>query len=203
MLHTARSRVATAGAVLLVAIVAFVASSGSRSTATLVLPPAGQVAAGAVGDVPVFVTHATDGTVYVLDARSPHDVFPKVLAWCRPAAVFEDLWHGSIFDAAGRWIGGPAPTDMTTYPILQRTSTQVRVGQPASAPARSVEASDVQEPAGIRCDARTALYGPGHPADPDVLDDLVVHDDLDRFTDVLWFPTPARVVGDAPRAPDT
>lgn len=51
--------------------------------------------------------------------------------------------------------------------------------------------------------ARTALYGPDHPADPGVLDDLVVHDDLDRFSDGLWFPTPARILGDALGAPDT
>lgn len=117
MLQTTRDRVAVASALVLVIIVALVVSPSSGST-TLTLPPPGQVSADAVGDLPVFVVHATDGDVYVLNARSPHDVFPKMLAWSRPAAVFEDLWHGSIFDPAGRWIEGPAPTDMASYPIL-------------------------------------------------------------------------------------
>lgn len=189
------------GVVLVVVAAVLVLTLGDDGT-TLSVPPAGQVRADAIGDVPVFVVHAPDGQVHVLDARSTHDVFPKVLAWCRPAMLFEDLWHGSVFDAAGRWLGGPAATDMASYEVINRSAGIVRVGARQPPTGRTTTAADIQEPASFRCDVRTALYGANHHAVPGVVDDLVVHDDLGRFPDELWFPTPARVRGQSPAYPD-
>lgn len=197
---TTSGRVTVAGVVLAVVAAVLVLNLGDDGT-TLAVPPVGEVQADAIGDVPVFVVHAPDGQVHVLDARSSHDVFPKVLAWCRPAMLFEDLWHGSAFDPAGRWLGGPAPTDMAAYEVIGTSAGIVRVGARKPATGRTTTAPGLQEPAAFRCDARTALYGQDHHAVPGVMDDLVVHDDLGRFPDELWFPTPARVRGQAPAYP--
>lgn len=200
MSETTRRSVGVVGALLLVVVVALLLGSRDGGI-TLALPDQGQVSAAAVEDVPVFVVHGADGDVSVLDARSPHDVFPKVLAWCGPAGVFEDLWHGSLFDSAGRWIGGPAPTDMASFEVLDRSAGQIRVGARQPAAGRTVDSLDRGEPAGPRCAFRTALSGTDQPIHPGILDDLIVHDDVDRFPVQLWFPTPARVLGDVPGRP--
>jgi hypothetical protein len=166
---------------------------------TLPVPEPGEVAAGFVEDQPVFVVHDPDGTVRVLDAVSPHTSFPKVLAWCKTAGAFEDLWHGSIFLPDGSWLGGPAPTGMAAYAIVSRDGGRVTVGARQAAPPRSQRPDEFAEP-GPRCDGRTALYGPDHESDATVLDDLVVH--LDPPADTArWYPTPARVLGEAPIRP--
>lgn len=141
MSTTTSGRVTVAGVVLVVVAAVLVLNLGDDGT-TLAVPPVGQVRADAIGDVPVFVVHAPDGQVHVLDARSPHDVFPKVLAWCRPAMLFEDLWHGSVFDPAGRWLGGPAATDMASYEVLGTSAGIVRVGARQPATGRTTAAAD-------------------------------------------------------------
>ena len=105
-----------------VTAVVLVANNFRADARTVELPPVGQVSADAVEGSPVFVVHREDDTIYVLDAVSPHASFPKVLAWCKSAGVFEDLWHGSMFDPTGRWITGPAPTDMARYEVLEHSS---------------------------------------------------------------------------------
>lgn len=192
-------RTAGAGVVLLTLLLAAVLTTELRGPSTLAVPALGEVSADAVEGSPVFVVHTVDGEVYVLDAASPHAVFPKVLAWCRSSAVFEDLWHGSLFDPSGRWISGPAPTDMARYEVLERTGRRVTVGAKQPAVDRPKHARDA-ELSGARCDVRTALYSRDNPGvDPDVLDDLVIHDDVHRFDDDLVFPTPERVLGTAPQ----
>jgi hypothetical protein len=159
----------------------------------LPLPERGDVAAEFVNGHPVFVVHDDDGQVRVLDAvdsHEPHGML-KVLAWCRTSHVFEDLWHASRFDSQGRWIGGPAPTGMAPYQVLAVTDRHVVVGDRLPAPARARE-RDL--PRGPSCDDRTALYLPNHPADPTVLDDLVIHSPPDGDTD-LTYPTPERILG--------
>lgn len=132
----------------------------------------------------------------MLDAISPHSPkgFVKVLAWCGSAQQFEDLWHGSSFDRHGAYLGGPAPTGMATY-VSTVTDGAVQVGSMQPAPGRppgTVEPA--REP---RCDERTALYLPGHAANPDVLEDVTVHDTPGSVTD-LWIPTPNRILGTVP-----
>ena len=197
-------RVASAGVgVLLVAVAAVLLVDGpSDGDGTVPLPPPDEVVAAAVDDHPVFVVHDEDGTVRVLDAVSPHSSFPKVLAWCRSSGRFEDLWHGSRFDRQGRWISGPAPTDMATYELADLRAGQIVVGE-RRPPRDRPKAARPHDATGPSCDDRTALYGPANPGiDAAVLDDLVIHDDTDRFPDELWFPTPERILGEVPSSPD-
>lgn len=124
-----------------------------------------------------------------------------MLVWCRSAGVFEDLWHGSMFDFSGRWITGPAPTNMARYEVLERRGGRVFVGDKQTASDHPAQSRDY-DLSGPRCDVRTALYGKSNPSiDPAVLDALVVHENPEGFSDRLWFPTPERILGDAPRSP--
>lgn len=165
------------------------------------LPALGEVVAAEVQGEPVFVVHEADGQVHVLDARSPHaPEFPEVLAWCETSGMFEDLWHGAMFSPAGWWIAGPAASGMTPYDTAP-AGDAVRVFDRLEPLDKQARPDDLPDP-GPRCDTRTALYLPGHPADPSVLDDLVVHDPA-GFEPDLWFPTPERILGDQPRAPDS
>jgi len=184
-----------------VTAVVLVANNFRADARTVELPPVGQVSADAVEGSPVFVVHREDDTIYVLDAVSPHASFPKVLAWCKSAGVFEDLWHGSMFDPTGRWITGPAPTDMARYEVLGHSSDRLTVGerQPATDRPQMARAFELEGP---RCDVRTDMYGLSSTGvDPAVLNDLVVHRDTDKFADDLWFPTRDRVLGHAASSP--
>lgn len=174
-------------------------SEAAAGTVRLPLPPPGHVSAEGIGDVPVFVVHDEAGDVHVLDARSPHDPFPEVLAWCETSQTFEDLWHQALFSPAGWWIGGPAPSGMTPYAIVAIRTDDVLVGEPLEPRARDGRPTDLPQP-GPLCDIRTSLYGVDHQADPTVVDDLVVHDPT-GFPEELWFPTPERVLGRATRSP--
>lgn len=166
----------------------------------LPVPESGRVSAQFVDGHPVFVVHDPDGRVRVLDAVSPHGPFPKVLAWCQSSELFEDLWHGSVFNRTGKWLTGPAPTGMAAYEVLRRDEDRLVVGESGSAPPRPASETSPLLTDGHRCDDRTALSGEGHPADPAVLDDLVIHQVPDAPGD-LWYPTPERILGDEPRAP--
>lgn len=192
----------TASAVVVVLVVAalWVAKARQLGPRELALPPAGEVTADWLDGHPVFVVHAEPGEVLVLDAASPHDPQPKVLVFCRTSRWFEDLWHGSKFDRRGWWTGGPAPTGMARYEILEQDTGSVVVGDRGAPPARETDA-EREEPAGPACSPRTALNGPGAGAAPDVLADLVLHDPGER-DDVaeLRYATPARVLGEEPRA---
>jgi nitrite reductase/ring-hydroxylating ferredoxin subunit len=170
---------------------------------SLPVPGPGEVAAGWVEQHPVFVVHDLDGSVRVLDGVSPHDPVPKVLAFCETSQWFEDLWHGSRFDRDGRWLAGPAPTGMAQYEVVARERGRVRVGSRQPPPPRwSAAGGTTSTPSGRTCDDRTALYLPGHPADPGVLDSLVLHDPGTAAVDAeLWFPTPARILGQDPAHP--
>lgn len=167
----------------------------------LPLPPTGQVVADGIGEVPVFVVHTEAGDVHVLDARSPHDPFPEVLAWCETSQTFEDLWHGAMYSLdGGYWVaGGPGTQGMGSYEVLDAADGHVIVGDQQPPPGMTGRPDDIPEP-GPKCDSRTALYQPGHTPDPTVVDDLVVHDPA-AFPDELWLPTPERVLGQAARSP--
>jgi nitrite reductase/ring-hydroxylating ferredoxin subunit len=92
------------------------ADEGERGT-ILALPARGGIAAEFLSDgIPVFVVHAEDGDVTVVDARDPHDVGVQLLVgWCATAGWFEGGAFGSRFLPDGRWISGPAPSDLATF----------------------------------------------------------------------------------------
>lgn len=165
---------------------------------TVSVPATEGVSAEWLDGRPVFVVRDADGTVRVLDGISPDspEGFVKVLAWCESSRLFEDLWHGSRFDRTGQYLGGPSPTGMATYEIEAATSVAVTVGELGPAPDRSAGVIHGQPSLGAPCDERTALYLPGHPADPSVVADITVHEpngDID-----LWIPVPDRVLGRIP-----
>jgi hypothetical protein len=92
---------------------------------------------------------------------------------------------------------------MAEYEVVARNGDQVRVGSRRASPSRTGAAGGATAgSSGRACDDRTALYLPGHPADPGVLDSLVLHDPGAGPVDAsLWFPTPARILGQEPGRP--
>lgn len=56
-----------------------------------------------------------DGEIIALSTRSPH--LGEPMAFCGPAQVFYSPVHGEKFDRRGVYLAGPAPGDMTTFPV--------------------------------------------------------------------------------------
>lgn len=183
--------------VALAAVLAVVVAVLSQGNQTLTTPVRGDVSAQWLEGHPVFVV-SVDGTIRVLDAVSPHspEGFTKVLAWCVSSQLFEDLWHGSRFDRTGAYVGGPSPTGMAAYEVTSDAHGEIRVGPEGPAPARAASEGVETVAGGAPCDERSALYGPGHPAEEAVLEDLTVHASVDSGS--LWIPTPERVLGKVP-----
>lgn len=191
--------------------------------ATVPVPAPGEVSADHVNGRPVFVLNHDDGNVLVIDAVDPHvtEFGPKVLAWClrwSPApgmggfpggGVAVDLWYGSTFTGSGLafgtgaggvgpggWTGGPASTGLGRLPVRTVTGETVTVaGSPLPAPPRVGNESIGDE----GCSQAVSLFPDWSPADPTILDDLVLHEPL--FEDDWWYPTPARILGEEPGLP--
>lgn len=86
-------------------------------TVILDVPPEGEAAPQWLpGGVPVLVVHDRGGRVWVVESVSPHAPakVAQPLGWC-PHGYFVDARSGSAFDPDGRWIGGPAPSDLVSY----------------------------------------------------------------------------------------
>ena len=97
----------------------------------LEVPPVGQATPADLPDgTPVFVSHTTGGEVHVVEALNPHPFWGlrTVVGWCPPAGAFEQSLDGSRFDAAGRYLYGPAPRDLATY-TTTRNGNVVLVGE--------------------------------------------------------------------------
>lgn len=62
----------------------------------------------------VFVTHDLDGTVSVLDGVSTH-VATNPMGWCATSRTIDDIYRGARWDAQGRYVSGPASTDLGSY----------------------------------------------------------------------------------------
>ncbi len=141
-------------------------------TTVLPLPEPGEVLPAHANGRPVFVVHAQDGDVRVLDALSPHDPYPeamKVLAYCTTSGWFEDPWHGSAFSDNGAWVGGPAPYGLATHEVVEVGADTLTVGTLRSAPARGVLQGT--EPTGAAC------HDDGVDGGTD-LEALVIHTDV-------------------------
>jgi hypothetical protein len=63
---------------------------------------------------PVFVSHDLDGTVSVIDGISTHNV-ADWMGWCPSSRTIEDIFHGARWDAQGRYMSGPGPSDLGLY----------------------------------------------------------------------------------------
>lgn len=148
-----RSSLGVVAAVVVIGLGAMIVRPGSTTlptidqvpapgTRTFDIPPLGSVSPHHVDGRPVFIVHDATDQIRVLDAVSPHVTsVTKVLAWCADDRVFMDMAHGSKFDITGGWLGGPAPTGLSSYDFEVAGETVV-VGQPTAAPSRAAAAAD-------------------------------------------------------------
>lgn len=132
-------RLAGAGALVLVVVVATVAVVARAPAVELAAPAPGGVAADWLPDgTPVFVTRPHSEQVFVLDARVPRfrrqglDVY---VAACAGDSMLWGPFYGTSYDAAGHWVGGPAPQGLARYES-ELDGERVRVGRRLDPPAR-------------------------------------------------------------------
>ena len=147
-----------------VAVVFFLATAIYQETrprpplAVFDIPPGGIVEAAYLDDgSPVFVIHL-GGFVTVVSAVSTHGADGR-MAWCPTSRTVDDWDYGSKWDPQGRYVAGPAPTDLAAFEIETnldlRTVTVVKEIEPAGR-------SERQTLAGPPCDlAGGYLYHPG------------------------------------------
>jgi Rieske Fe-S protein len=92
-------------------------SGDDRGFGVLDVPEVGGVEPGSLRDGhPVFVVHHPDGSIHVVEAISAH-LEDDTMAWCPSSRTIDDVPHGSRWDAKGRYVSGPSPTDLGTYRI--------------------------------------------------------------------------------------
>lgn len=105
-------------AVLVVVILTDLASDDSASTdglAVLSIPDLAETVPALLNDGhPVFVVHDLDGTVFVVEAVSTH-LIDDVMAWCPSSRTIDDVPHGARWDAQGRYVAEPGPSDLGSY----------------------------------------------------------------------------------------
>lgn len=109
-----RSRVAMAFLILSSLVVGACAKTVS-DLGILSVPDVGETDASFLDDGhPVFVVHDVDGTIHVVEAVSTHIVEDQ-MGWCPSSRTIDDVFHGARWDAKGRYVSGPAPTNLGTY----------------------------------------------------------------------------------------
>lgn len=164
---------AAAGVALIGLLGRGVGGDGGDAT-VLEVPPAGEAAPAELPDgTPVFVSHTADGDVHVVEAINPHAFWgvTTLVGWCPPAGAFEQSLDGSRFDAAGRYLYGPAPRDLATY-ATTRNGDVVLVGDRREPAGRS----PTGDPA-VRqwCGGAVAALGTGGVALDSLAHELVTH----------------------------
>lgn len=137
--------------------------------AVLDLPPVGQANAEWLDDgTPVFVARHDDRHVSVVLALSTHTPawgFDKMIGWCPSSRTFEDVQHGSQWNAHGTYLGGPAPTGLVTFTATVRDDG-VHVG-PRQPPNPRSTGPGEHQPAGPSCVwAGEAAVAAGDTDDP-------------------------------------
>ena len=107
--------------IVVVAVVVSVASDDSASDDGLLavfdVPSIGDTESAVLLDGhPVFVVHDLDGTVMVIEAVSAR-LDDDPMAWCPSSRTIDDVPHGARWDAQGRYVSGPGPTDLGRYEV--------------------------------------------------------------------------------------
>lgn len=169
----ARYAAIAAWAIGLVALAAWHATHPSHPL--LPLPPAGSVAADYLPDgTPVWVVAYDDGTAGVFEATSTHRAYGLAWAvgWCEEKDAFIDYWGASRWDKHGRYVGGPAPSDLTSYEIVVIEEGSVAVDGRMVAPRRTYVGTG---PLGGVCTE-------GDPTDPATWGDYHVANDAPPVT---------------------
>ena len=151
---------------------------------TGLIPAVGDAVGGWLEDgTPYLVVRHEDGTLIAVEAISPHVAtggIRKLIGWCPSSRTFDDPFHGSTFDAYGRYLFGPSPTGLRPIPLEPIDADPgVQLGKPSDAVEREVPGDP---PAGPRCidTAETPLTLPTtaalsarDPAAPDTAASLV------------------------------
>ena len=103
------------GAVVAVAAAVVLDDPAPVGLGELAMPPIGSTESAFLHDGhPVFVAHDVDGTISVIDAISVH-IAEDQMGWCPTSRTIDDIFHGSRWDAQGRYISGPGPSDLGLY----------------------------------------------------------------------------------------
>jgi hypothetical protein len=99
---------------------------------TLTVPAIGDTNGEVLADgTPVFVVHSSDGTIYVVEAVSAH-LADDAMGWCAATRTIEDVAHGAKWDETGRYVAGPARSDLGTFELgLSDDFVEVRNYLPA------------------------------------------------------------------------
>jgi len=87
----------------------------------------------------VWVAAYDDGTAAVFEAISTHraEGLDWAVGWCPQTEAFIDYWGASCWDRRGRYVGGPAPSDLTAYEVVDIDGGSVAVGDRVVAPRRT------------------------------------------------------------------
>jgi cytochrome b6-f complex iron-sulfur subunit len=82
-----------------------------------------------------------DGEVIALSEKCPH--LGCRVPWCESSGQFECPCHGSVFNRAGEYRAGPAPTGMDRYPVaIEDGIVQVDTGSLETGPPIGEETLD-------------------------------------------------------------
>ncbi|MDQ3530635.1 MAG: hypothetical protein M3425_11950 [Actinomycetota bacterium] len=101
--------------------------------------PGSVVAAELPGGTPVWVAANDDGTVAIFEAISTHRAsgLDWAVGWCQEEDAFIDYWGASRWDRRGRYVGGPAPSNLTAYEVVDIDHGSVAVGDRVVVPRRT------------------------------------------------------------------
>jgi hypothetical protein len=108
--------VVAAGAVAIIALVNITADTPAPlGLGEFALPAVGAIEPRLLHDGhPVFVSHDLEGTISVIDGISTHNV-ADWMGWCPSSRTIEDIFHGARWDAQGRYMAGPGPSNLGLY----------------------------------------------------------------------------------------
>lgn len=115
----------------------------------LPIPQIGSAAASYLDDgTPVFISHAEEGTVRILDAL---DRRGGMVAFCPQVRLLIEPRDGSTYQLDGTYAGGPSPADLSQYPaeLTDDGNHVVVTGAREPSAGRSAEQSEFPSP---RCD---------------------------------------------------
>lgn len=104
------------------------------------VPRSGSVAADHLPNgTPVWVVSYEDDRVAVFEALSTHRLagIDWAVGWCERQRAFIDYLGASRWDDDGRYVGGPAPSDLTRYEIVNVEGDKAFVGHRIVAPRRT------------------------------------------------------------------
>jgi hypothetical protein len=171
---TRRWLIILAAALLLLSVGVLASQIISSRDSGLPLPPPGRVSAEFLNDgTPVFVVREADGRTRIVEAVSTHDPFGVryVVVYCSSSGWFEELQHGESFTRDGKYLNGPAPSDLPTYTVDAVHGSTVTPGKRVTPDGRTRQDDDATGP---MC-ATPDLGWDGEVLNDEIADRLVFH----------------------------